>query len=65
MDECPQRLKPIGNMAVIAAVNRCATQKREQNRVFQQPLNVAPFPNPLESEFFRTLPGGEGYSYNA
>jgi hypothetical protein len=34
----------IENMAVIAAVNRCATQKQEQNRVFPQPLELVPFP---------------------
>jgi hypothetical protein len=28
------------NRALIAAVNRCATQKREQNRVFQQTANT-------------------------
>jgi hypothetical protein len=33
----PQRLKPpFENKVFIAAVNRCATQKQEQRRVFQQ-----------------------------
>jgi hypothetical protein len=32
----PQRLRAVGeNKPFIAAVNRCATQKQEQNRVFQ------------------------------
>jgi hypothetical protein len=30
----------IENMPVIAAVNRCATQKQEQNRVFQQSVKA-------------------------
>jgi hypothetical protein len=29
----PQRLKPVLKHAFIAAVNRCATQKQEKNRV--------------------------------
>jgi hypothetical protein len=30
----PQRLKPAENSAVIAAVNRCATQNQVRHRVF-------------------------------
>jgi hypothetical protein len=39
----PQRLKPALNKPVIAAVNRCATQKQEHSRVFQQSVKPAFF----------------------
>jgi hypothetical protein len=35
------------SMEVIAAVNRCATQKQEQNRVVPQPLKPCPSQNHL------------------
>src|ERR1019366_5022394 len=33
----------IQNNVVIAALKRCATQNREQDRVFQQPTDLPPF----------------------
>jgi hypothetical protein len=36
-EQAPSAAKAVAeNKPVIAAVNRCATQKQEQNRVFQQ-----------------------------
>jgi hypothetical protein len=34
----------IGNMLLIAAVNRCATQNQTQNRPLPQVMKVVPFP---------------------
>ncbi len=41
----------IKSVEVIAAVNRCATQKQEQNRVVPQPLKACPSQNHLVYKF--------------
>ena len=38
------------NKAFIAAVNRCTTQKQDQNRVFQQTVEAVPFPESWRNE---------------
>jgi hypothetical protein len=43
--QSPSAAKAVAEKPVIAAVNRCATQRQEQNRVFQLTARLKPRPS--------------------